>query len=189
MILKSSEIRIFLLLLIPTLSLAQRDEIEVISKQVREISSQIASYDSISSAGKNQLILKLSDKEYNELVSEGEGGLNGYFVDGGLRRLHLQSLTFSGFIDMYYFFQNEELICSQHVERKLIRKYDDGDWIAWDLTKTPDTVFVGKYYLKDRELIDFKAKGEPYFAESFVLEDLLTTSDQLAEILEEKMKE
>ena len=188
MILKSSEIRIFLLLLIPTLSLAQQDEIAMISKQVREISSRIASYDSINSADKNQMILKLYDEEYNELVSEGEGELNGYFVDGGLRRLHHQSLTFSGFIDMYFFFRDGELICAHHVERKLIGKYDDGDWIAWDLSKTPDTIFVGKYYVKGKELIDLSAKGEPYFSSSLAIEDLLTTSDLLTEILEEKIK-
>ena len=140
------------------------------------------------SDGKRLDTLALSDQEFSKQVSDGGGALTAYFSGRELIQMYYQLLTFSGFVDMTYYYSNDQLLYLEKVERKLVGKYDDGDWVEWDFNATPDTAFVGRYYFDDRQLIAIQKEGTPYFAEPFDLQHFLTTADTLSALLLRKRK-
>jgi len=157
-----------------------------ISQSKSEVLSSIDSITSQIDTRKGLEEFKLTDKEFLDKVSDSEGTLIGYFINQNLVKIYSQMLTFSGFIDITYYYQNSRLICAKHIERKLVGKYEEGDWIAWDFSIPPDTAFIGIYYFQGDQLLETNLQDEPYFTDPFNLEQFLFTSNNQLEILNDK---
>ena len=125
----------------------------------------------------------LDQHTFMKEISDGGGELTGYFVKLDLVKMKMEQILSSGFLEVTYYFQDSELIYAYQVERKLIGEYEDEDWIGWDFTAEPDTIFEASYYFDHQRLIDETNRGEQYFSYPFEIQEFLENTDQVRKTL------
>ncbi|WP_109851014.1 hypothetical protein [Aquimarina sp. AU58] len=124
------------------------------------------------------------NEEFMEYTTNGGGQLTGYFENGQLVK-YVESIGVSyGSIVIEYYLKEGKLFFAYEQENKFKSVYDSsGEWMSFDTSLPPETIFEGRYYFNHSKLIKELKKGERLFNRIFKQTKFLEHAHVLSKVL------
>ncbi len=126
----------------------------------------------------------LYNEEFMEYTTDGGGQLTGYFEKGQLVK-YVEWIGVSyGSIAIEYYLKEGKLFFAYEQENKFKSVYDtSGEWMYFDTSLPPETLFEGRYYFNNSKLIKELTKGERMFNRVFEQTKFLDHAYVLSDVL------
>ncbi|WP_024769754.1 hypothetical protein [Aquimarina macrocephali] len=110
--------------------------------------------------------------------------LTGYFENDQLVKCTEWIGLHHGFIVTEYYLKEGKLFFAYEQENKFKSVYDEsGEWMSFDTSLPPETIFEGRYYFNNSRLIKELKKGERIFNRVFEPSKILERVDLMIDIL------
>ncbi|PKV48889.1 hypothetical protein ATE84_0905 [Aquimarina sp. MAR_2010_214] len=131
--------------------------------------------------------MDLYNEEFMEYTTDGGGQLTGYFENGQLVK-YIEWIGVShGSIVIAYYLKEGKLFFAYEQENKFKSVYDaSGEWMSFDTSLQPETIFEGRYYFNNSRLIKELKKGERMFNRVFEQSKFLEHAHVMSNTLRKK---
>ncbi|WP_106791659.1 hypothetical protein [Aquimarina sp. Aq78] len=131
--------------------------------------------------------IDLYNEEFMEYTTDGGGQLTGYFENGKLVK-YVEWIGVSyGSIVIEYYLKKGKLFFAYEQENKFKSVYDSsGEWMYFDTSLPPETIFEGRYYFNNSKLIRELNKGDRISDRVFEPSKILKRVYLMTDILRKK---
>lgn len=128
--------------------------------------------------------IDLYNEEFMEHTTDGGGQLTGYFENDQLVK-YVEWIGVSyGSVVIEYYLKEGKLFFAYEQENKFKSLYDpSGEWMSFDTSLQPETIFEGRYYFNTSKLIKELKKGERMFNSVFEPSKILEHAHILSNVL------
>ncbi|WP_103068989.1 hypothetical protein [Aquimarina sediminis] len=137
--------------------------------------------------------IELDNEDFmNELyghTTDSGGQLIGYFENGQLVKYTEWIGLHHGYFTTEYYFKNNKLFFVYDQEKMFKSVYDEsGEWMNFDTSLEPETIFEGRYYFDNTKLIKKLTKGSHLSNRGYELSKILEHSNLASKILKSTKK-